>query len=343
MDRDRQKRWYDLHKGDISTKRKAERAELKKANEPEPEPEPIVKPTKKNAFTEEVVIQLLNKLDINNDTKKKYIEDVKTLFRVTSCTNLVTCLNNFKKIKEFIETAMQKRDPTKPYSLNSKKGFIQAIPYIIDKLQIPVKKGVHSKYVDLLETYKIMSGEQTKNKQENPEFDVLPYSEYLAKIKTTFGEDSKQYLVAKLYDECTMRDNFSELIIVGSVKEMTDDKQNYIVNPKTGVMRIYIQQYKTDKKYGVIQVKLSKCLTKLIRTYTNGENGRLFKESTGLSSFVSQMNKKVQVKGSINTLRQMKISEELAASDLSAEEKQALAKSCGHSHMAQLKYVRKLT
>lgn len=341
MDRARQKRWYDLHKADVSTKRKAKRAELKKSSEPESIP--VVKPAKKGVFTEEVVVGLLNELDINHDTKKKYIEDVKALFRITECNNFVTCLNNFTQIKHYIENAKQKRDPTKPYSINSKKGFIQAIPYVIDKLHIPVKKGVHSKYVDLLETYKIMSGEHTKNKQDNPEFDVLPYSEYLGKIKTAFGEDSKQYLVAKLYDECMMRDNFGDLTIVGYVKEMTDNNQNYIVAPKTGLMRMYIQQYKTDAKYGVIQVKLSKCLSKMILKYTNGAKGALFPESkNGLSSFVGTMNRKVGIKGSINTLRQMKISEELRDANLTADEKQKLAKSCGHSHMAQLKYVRQL-
>ena len=46
---------------------------------------------------------------------------------------------------------------------------------------------------------------------------VIPYNEYMRRIRITFGNDSKEILlVSMLYNEVTARDNFGELFIANT-------------------------------------------------------------------------------------------------------------------------------
>ena len=54
----------------------------------------------------------------SESTRKRYINDSKTLMSLTGCQDLVECLKNPKRIIKSIEEGQQKRDPTKDYALN---------------------------------------------------------------------------------------------------------------------------------------------------------------------------------------------------------------------------------
>ena len=50
-------------------------------------------------FTLAKVIQKVERLNIPDSTRKKYIDDIKTFFRITGCDDLEHCLKSFSKIK----------------------------------------------------------------------------------------------------------------------------------------------------------------------------------------------------------------------------------------------------
>ena len=72
-----------------------------------------------------MVKEKLTNLDISNATKKKYIDDAKTLMRLTNCDNIIDCLKDHKRIIKSIENGKQVRDPTQDYSLNTKKVYFK--------------------------------------------------------------------------------------------------------------------------------------------------------------------------------------------------------------------------
>ena len=330
------------------------------AREPEP---PVVRGRGRKApakvFTEAVVLAEIDAMkfdvrrgnvELSEGTKKVRKSGIQTVFRVTKSVNLLKTLSNFGKVKKAIDEATYKNNPNKPLMLNSRKVAVETIVWVIDHLNIPVPAPIRQSYLDLMDVYKIGS---TKEDKENRTYDVIPYTEYLAKIKDMYGADSKHFVIASLYSEATLRDNFYNLVLVNDERSMTNDKDNYLVAPRAakGGIMLVINTYKTDKKYGVIKVKLSVSLSKLLRDYISKkgvvEGSRLFPENkTGLSAFISTMTKKIApgAKGGIDYIRQSKISEQLskAGRTITDMEKVELARKMGHSPMAQIGYVRKL-
>lgn len=384
----RQKKYYDAHSETLKQKKKDDRKELKEFRErfgglginanapvvcndcaqgnapvparrgrqaknalaPAPVPVPVAAPKRgaKDKFDEESVVQALkDATDFKSEaTRKNYISNLKGIFRITKCPTLPKCLANFDKIKKSIEEGLQTNN--KPYSLNSKKGFFQAIVYVIDHLHIPVDDAVKEKYRVLMQVYVGKSKEQTDHRKTDPKYAVMPYSTYLTKIKAEFGDKSKQFLIASLYNEVTVRDDFN-LEIVSSERDVkSNTEQNYLIVPRLvkNNCTVVIQSYKTDKKYGPIKVKTTTALSKLIREWMQdnklSEGNKLFPNKT-LSDFVSTMNKSIgAMTGGINYIRQSKISEVLSKQPMSEEERIRFGRRMGHSPLAQLKYVREV-
>jgi hypothetical protein len=314
-----------------------------------------VLPTKRGrkgtvVWDQPTVMAKLKELDINLNTKAKYVGDIKAVFQLTGFLDLAKCLKTFAAIKAAIETGTLISNPNKQYAVNSQKGFVQSILYVIDKLNIPLSATIKQKYVDLLGAYKIKTTDQTEARKRDPNYDVMPYTEYMTRIKDAYGADSKQYLIASLYDEVTVRDDF-DLVILGSVRDKQNETQNYIIVPLNERTRVnvIIQHHKTNKLRGDIKVVLSARLSKLVRAYMMKHElrvvNKLFAENnTGLSAYayVATMNRRIGARAGINYIRQSKISEILSEHDLSAEDKQTLAKAMGHSAICQLKYIRGL-
>ena len=361
LNRARQARWRAQNREQIAEKRRADRSELialrahvAELNAIVPDVlEAVVPPAKRGRkgavlWDQATVMAKLKELDINLNTKAKYVGDIKAVFQLTGCLDLAKCLKNFAAIKATIETGNLMSNPNKQYAVNSQKGFVQSILYVIDKLNIPLSATIKQKYVDLLGAYKIKTTDQTEARKRDPNFDVMPYTEYMTRIKEAYGAYSKQYLIASLYDEVTVRDDF-DLVILGSVRDKKEETQNYLIVPPNERNRVtvIIQHHKTNKLRGDIKVVLSARLSKLLRAYMLKNKlivgNKLFAENhTGLSAYVATMNRRIGARAGINYIRQSKISEILSGQDLSAEDKQTLAKAMGHSAICQLKYVRGL-
>ena len=79
---------------------------------------------------------------------------------------------------------------------HSKKGFIQSIVYIIDALKVPLSMHIKQQYIDYFSELKILSSDEVNECKADPEYDVIPYNEYLRRIRITFGNDSKELLLA---------------------------------------------------------------------------------------------------------------------------------------------------
>ena len=375
LGRERTARNYKLHGEAQRLKKKNDRADLKKfrgeANQaehiqaptptptpptptptpptppPQPSPQPSPTPKTKIIYNLETILGLLDNSDMNAKTRLKYKRDITLVFRITQCDDLGSCLKTFNKIKTSIENAKQTADPTKGYAINTIKGYVQSILFVIDTFKIPILDSIKKKYNNWFDVLKIESSEQTKYRKTSPEHAVIPFDEYLTKIKSKFGEFSKQNLIANLYNEATVRDNFSGLEILPTERKNDDSITNFIIVPrsKNTNCRLIINSYKTQKKYGQMVVELSPYLSSLIRKYiaNNYLTTNLFNSNKqGLTSFVSTMNKNIGVSGGISTLRQMKISQLLSSHNLTPEQRVSMANSMGHSPITQLEYRRLL-
>jgi hypothetical protein len=125
----------------------------------------------------------------------------------------------------------------------------------------------------------------------------------------TYGQDSQEYLIVRLYGEMPARDDYSGILYAEN-KNNIDDTKNYIVVPKGNVCcEVIINEFKTASIYGTIQKKLSNITSQLLRRFIKNKKivvgGNIFPNNLG--RFISKMNKKIGEKG-INFIRHSIIS-----------------------------------
>ena len=293
--------------------------------------------TKSKSISYEEIVNALNTLEINTGSRDKYKQDIKRLMVLTQCEDFIKCLKDYKKIIDIINNSTKQNGDA--YSVNTKKALYQMIIYLIDKLNFPISAKIKQKYIQQFEIFKINSNDETVQKQETAQ--IPSFSDYLQNIKNEYGLESKIYVLSKLYEEVTLRDDFM-LIIKPAIKDADDDDFNYIVIPKKENLTLIVNQYKTSDKYGQIKVKLSLPLSKIIRKYVEREKLNydefLFGDKP-LSSFVSKMNKKIGIIGGISLFRQMSVSD-LLKTKPTAQQRQKLADTMKHSPIVQLRYLR---
>ena len=351
QNRIRQQNYYKKHKLEINEKRRQIYANGKKKLNPQQEEEegyeqddePLEKEvyqtnfTKSKSISYEEIVNALNTLEINTGSRDKYKQDIKRLMVLTQCEDFIKCLKDYKKIIDIINNSTKQNGDA--YSVNTKKALYQMIIYLIDKLNFPISAKIKQKYIQQFEIFKINSNDETVQKQETAQ--IPSFSDYLQNIKNEYGLESKIYVLSKLYEEVTLRDDFM-LIIKPTIKDADDDDFNYIVIPKKENLTLIVNQYKTSDKYGQIKVKLSLPLSKIIRKYVEREKLNydefLFGDKP-LSSFVSKMNKKIGIIGGISLFRQMSVSD-LLKTKPTAQQRQKLADTMKHSPIVQLRYLR---
>jgi hypothetical protein len=352
MNRARAKRHYDAKKDEINAKRREKylaslisqqeinvaKKETHTSGRPGLVPEGRTNPI----FSYDYICDELEEREMNKRSKSKYLDDLKRFVILTDCQdNVITCINDYEKTIPIIHNAT-KLDGTS-YALNTKKSLFQMVLYIIDNLKLPIEEVIKGYYVNQFEIMKLNCIDENIVDQDTI---IISFTDYLQKIKERFGENSKEYIISLLYNEATLRDDFT-LKIVSSIKDTKIDNENFIiVSPKEENLTLIINHYKTREQYGVIKIRLSIGLSRMIRKYIQVENLSMNDYLFGnkqLSSFVQKMNKEIDLNGGINLYRKMKISEMYKKYDgnPSAEERINLSNLMVHSPILQTRYLRK--
>jgi len=344
QNRARQKKYYEAHKENI--KKKA--AEVYKAGREavKNKPEPVVWETN----TYKTFDDILNKFV--GVHKVTYSSPLRTLIVniLDGPSDFLKVFKNPDKVIPLIRKATftDKNGEELPFANNSIVKFAQLCTLIITDLKLKENKKITltaaQKYVDFHQEMKIKSYGETSQKKVNGT-PVMLFEDYIQKVKDVFGENSKEYTLVSLYQEATLRDDFHSLQIIHFKKEATDDNVNYIVVPAKGLISLIINSFKTQARYGVLKFNLSPKLSTLLRNYIHNRKQKkdlhyLFGDTKALSPFVSNINKKLQLKnaGGINYLRHMKASDP----NLTDEERIQLSKRMAHSPLTSLTYIRRV-
>ena len=295
-------------------------------------------------------------------SRKKYKSDIKAVLAVTKLDSFHAVIKKHKASSTKLMQATKANGDA--YSINSKKGWGQVLLFVLDRYirdHLPLsgrhkltKKAfevAHSSFVSLFHELKELSGNEKKQKQAEESTGKIAFPEYLRRIKEAYGQDSKEFLVASLYSVLTVRDNYGKMVLIGFEKQ-NDKKGNFlIVNPSK--FELILNSYKTNKKgTESIRFKLGaskehKALKLLVRAWIKKmklKSGDMIWGGKGkgspLSPLVGAMNKRVGVPGSINSLRQMKVSE--IGPDAPFAQREKLAKTMSHSVFTQPHYQVKL-
>ena len=320
-----------------------------------PEPDlPVPKRGKKIQITLDYYIDFINRdknyVAMKDDGKKNkehiHVNAIKTLSHLLNCDDFNKCIPKFGQVEEAIRNGKQKSDPTKEYSINSRKSQVQVIYYGINKIpELIINNETKQKYKKLLDLYKVMSYEYNDERMIAKNHSVIEYTAYMQRLKDVYGGDSKEFLIGSLYGEVTARDDF-DLTIVNTLVKSKNKSKNYVVVPRgNGKCTIVLNHYKTVDTYDTFSKELSTDLSELIRAYIQKHkidyDATLFMERDGLSKFITNMHKKIGLEKGINTIRHIVISSQIKTyPNMSAAEKLEFAENAMHQHVTHLRYGR---
>lgn len=269
LNRARQKKYYDANSAKIKLAKQLIRNN--KIRDIPLIPPPIIPPPSNippSKYDEDTILERITEFNpMNEATRRKKLSCVKILFNIYPTRSIVSSLNDFDGMKHRLENAHQVKNPELKYSPETMKVICQSILWIIANLNLPILKDVFKKYEHLVMVLKQKSIEHKIEHKKDVINAVLPYKEYLEDIRTIFGNDSTQYLIASLYNEITARDDFGGLVIVSSLSKASDASTNYLVISPSKNATIILNNYKTCGHYGRMVFPLSNGLTKLLRNY----------------------------------------------------------------------------
>ena len=337
----RSKKHYELKKTEINEIRR-NRYLLKQQEKPpkaEPQAEEPVEEnelddditSKKGISKNDILKHKLSELQINPNTKKKYLQD---LTRLLIAVNNEDLIKNMKKAPDLIN-----KIKVTDYANNTKLGMVQICLYLITNFNIVVNKNSIKLLTQYYNERRAEANDTVANKTQTEE--VPTWREYIDKVRAEFGETSKMFLIANLYKELTLRDDFTLKLL--NKKPKTED-ENYIILNKNNYT-IIINQYKTQNKYGVINVKLTKGLTGLINRYIDEQHlkeGDYLLGDKELSGYILYNNAKIGIKGGVSLFRHITVSEELSNPKITAEQRVKLADKMRHSLFIQRDYLRQM-
>lgn len=348
QNRKRAKTYYDKNKDTINQCKKEQRSLLNQVVKLEEEKVELISGIKKPIVTQfkltnnESLIDNLDLLDLVPSTLKKYKEDLKRLFKILDNEALLPKLKKPNEVNNLIEKITEAN-----YKINTKKGMVQACLFIITRYNINVKKDAVNILKNNFELLKIKSNEVSEEKKK----EIIPtWNEYLTKVKDKFGEDSKMYLITRMYYEVPVRDDFQLNIkytngnIDNVIKSFATNINYLILNKEKSklVGYVIINSYKTQNKYGIHNKNvLSMALTEKIKSYIAinklKENDYLF-GTEKLTNYLSKQHKKIGVTGGcINLYRNMTVTDN---DNLETKEKIELATKMNHSFQVHNKYLR---
>lgn len=281
------------------------------------------------------------------NTVESYVKRMRHLFeKVLECpNNVLECLNN----KEIVEKIKAKYP-----NPNTRNSYIKVLsilfrefPGIQNHISKEVVEAVQLEFVDSKNKAEARNVSKVNN-------EIEPFPVIKQKLLDAFPKNSKEHLIAEMYDQFNARDDFGDVILISDLDGVKSADQNYMVYANPVVL--VLQVYKTDKRYGKIVLpatdsKIYDILKaqgkKVGDLLISKDNGKMYNDKGALSSIISRMLQKAGVdrfgdKQAINLLRAAKKTELLSQPGLSAEDYELIARNAMHSPLMQLKYMRKI-
>lgn len=318
----RQKAYYQRNKDNIKKMKQDDRDMVKKMK---------LKNAPREVFVDypiDKIIEIFKKFIQNDKSIAKYTANIKLIFRICNIEKLVADETTYDLINDKIGNSK--------YSLSTKKSAIQSVLVFLEHSQMKIDPIIKKKYADLWAVYDIKTRDEAKNKTTNEKYAIMDYDVYMDKIRGKYGDSSKAVLISHLYNEAPVRDNF-HLKIIHSINE-DKGKINYLL--KNGESyQILLNNYKTKNLYSKITYDLSPVLSNLLTEYIDKNKDKMYlfpeNKNGSLSNYIGKMNASIDVNGSINTLRKMKVSQFLGLPNITEQKRLDFSRKMGHSTTTQ--------
>lgn len=282
------------------------------------------------------------------NTVDSYVGRMRFLFeKVLGCSNnVLECLNK----KDIVDKIIKKYP-----NPNTRHSYIKVLSILFREFP-GIQQHINKEVVDAVQA----EFSSSKNKAEARNVskvnnEVEPFPVIKEKILAAFPKNSKEHLLAELYDQFNARDDFGNVILIEDASQVKRKKQNYMIykNPVVLILQVYKTAHRygkvvlpatNSKIYDILKAQGKKTGDLLIGMDKTGE---MYNDKGALSSIVSRMLTTAGVKRfgdrqAINLLRAAKKTELLNQPNLTPEDYELIANNAMHSPLMQLKYMRKI-
>ena len=336
-------RHYEAHKDAVKAKqllyksanrekinaKRRETAQAKKDALPPPPPAPKKRKLIIKGFSFSKLDDLIGDKIPNAETKSIHLQAIKSVLRIMHDVELGHMFRDADKLITGINTG--KTVEGEDYSLATKVRQFQAVLKLSDILTIPLDT------TKIMDAYQIIKMKLDDEIETKPQTEYPTFTTYLEQCKAMFGEDSREYLIAFMYSEFTVRDDLGLVLSDKNLK-----KVNYLFIQKTKIT-IVLNEYKQYSQYGQIRHTCSSELRKLLIAYIAKKKltiGDLLFGVKQLTDIVSLMNKRLGYTTGVNLFRHMKVNDVLNSCNCTYEQRLELSKQMGHSPAMQKKYLK---
>jgi len=233
--------------------------------------------------------------------------------------NLVYCLRDPQKTINKIKESFP--------NPNTRKFYLQALLFLIDNYPDLSRQVKRDQFFDAWQASKVAQVEKTEEKrQDTPDVGIDEIDEAIFK---KFGKKSMEYLFIRWFREVPTRLDFLDVKI--------DDKNaDKFVDLNEG--QVTMRKYnKTDKHYGLKNIKLSDQLMEMIKSSLEEipRTDLFVFSNANPTKAVKQILKKAGIDGSLNTIRHA-----VASTNMTPEERVELSKKMGHAPTTSVAYKR---
>ena len=200
----RQRKFYEKNSAILLDKRKKQRvARKQKENIPQVE-----------VAIESKSLEYLNrKIDSvcdNEITQLTHKQRMKIFFQLTEIDDMEQDLIDYDNIIDCIEKGTYGKKIKKLYAINSKKNLMESLLFSLDKCCILLDINIRTKYQDYYNKLKIISTDELHIQKTSQFNSVMHFEDYRNKILEKYGENSKEFLIVKLYENCCCRDDYGK-------------------------------------------------------------------------------------------------------------------------------------
>ena len=287
---------------------------------------------------------------------ENYIRNVKKL----NGNNEIKSLDFLNNPDDLIEKL--KKDENRVTKDTTIRNYLTSALVVLDALDDNSKDELIKKYQKILKEYaekinlKYISNEKNEKESKNwLSFDELKEIQKDYEKKVNEMDLNKKnhitpknnktllyYLISSLYTlHVPLRLDWANMHYTKNKKDTEDKSKNWFFDKGTYSKIIYLNDYKTQKKFGNVEMKLDKELSKIInlyRKFNTGDyfllNSRGFRMSqNSLSKMIPQVFKKGNKTINLNMIRKSKTSSVIDVEQMKKE--QQLAKDMLHSQSIQ--------
>ena len=240
----------------------------------------------------------------NSELVEKYLEHIKKEKKLSQGT--ITTYTNIGKNLDFSIMLSQKTLIQKLKDLYDNPNTLQLYLNMI----ILIRRYNDEATDILVKLRNSLRDDIIKTRKENLDKldDKLPSKSYI--IEQLNNMSGIRYILNYLIIHHALRNKDMNLLIIENEKDMNDEDQNYmVINKKKKMIKLFINDYKTDTKYGTKEIKITDpdFYKNVIKVFNENENKNLLHLRNGNKiKSVSTLNDKI-LNLTIDNLGQNKI------------------------------------